>query len=568
MAAVADPTDDPLLEPWDVFDFGAFETTAFVTAVLVGAYSFIADPTGQQDSGDVSEIRIFRQWRLGVLLVGADVLFKVGVLILQVNNARRVRVVAWTLLLMAVPWAPFFNKVVKSVWATRSVMSLMRERVARNELSAVMRDYLMLGNNCLTTTRVANEVLGLEFELPVKSLKDVLQKKLDRIKAARYRTGDAEEEERHKHEDEATKVVHVAFVEAVETMVHKSAWLPTRRELRRGPHPTVRRWFKLPQSSRRRNWWRRLRRLDWWRIAWTVTTVKCLVDPFPAGLLEDGKEASGEERGRPGSFPRVGVERSYILDTIDDCNGGGTLSQVRSSRSLPETLCNRCTLAVRGAVETFLESSSRAHADVCASEWLDKFDIDWRGGMEVILDVLWETAFVDYHALRVEPLRVETSVKARTGSRSIEQQPLSPPPPIVTTQKLLVFLFLVARSVLGYCPHLDPVRDRVEERLHTQAWWDDYWTTLLDEFPQSESLTLSSAAKVKTKVLQKRTAEELNFLLKQMESCPPAVHLEGKGHHDKVVHVGGLCGFDRCFLSEQAHLVVTRVTRTEPEGRR
>lgn len=550
--------EDPLLKPWDVFGFGAFETTAFTTAVLVGAYSFILDPTGQQDAGDVSEIRIYRQWRLGVVLVGLDVLFKLGVLVLQVLNGRRARVVVWTLLLMAVPWAPFFSKVVKSFLAWRSVRRLMRERVARNELSALMRDYLMLGNQSLTTARVAHEVGRHQFNLPRTSLQDVLKERLEGTQRQRFHTDDAAEQQRHEREDEVQRQANNNFVEGVREMVLSSSWLATRRELRRGPHPALGRWFK---------WWRFFRRLDCWTLAWTVRTIPPRVDPFPTGMLPTDKKAAGaldEERGRPSLYPRVTDPRACILDVIDDSNGARTLSQARSSHSLPESLCSRCALAVRGAVETFLESSDRAHADVCASEWLDNVRIDWRGNMEVILDVLWEAAFVDNNALRVEPLRVEDGT--HDGARGDRQQPGAPSPSIITTQKLLVFLFLVARSVLGCCPDLDGVCDRIKKRLHQREWWNDYWTTLLDSLPRSEGLSVPRATKVKAQVLRKRTAVELNAVLDELERTPPAVYLEGKGHDGKDVHLGGLCGFSRCFLSEDTNLVVTRVPPTAEEN--
>lgn len=93
------------------------------------------------------------------------------------------------------------------------------------------------------------------------------------------------------------------------------------------------------------------------------------VDSFPAGVLSADKEASAaldEERGRPSSCPHVTDPHVCILDVIDDSNGGRTLSQARCSRSLPEKLCLRCAMAARGAVESFLESSSRSHVDMCA----------------------------------------------------------------------------------------------------------------------------------------------------------------------------------------------------------
>lgn len=69
----------------------------------------------------------------------------------------------------------------------------------------------------------------------------------------------------------------------------------------------------------------------------------------------------------------------------------------------------------------------------------------------------------------MEPLRGDS--RAHDDARGGGQQRSAPPPYIIKTQKLLVFLFLVARSVLGYCPDLDGVFDRIKTRLHQREWW-------------------------------------------------------------------------------------------------
>lgn len=145
-------------EPSDFLWFGAFETTAVLTALLVGAYSFLYDPTGRQDTEDVLEVRVYTVWRRRVMLVFLDIVLKIVVLAVQFANQRPLRTVLWTLALMLAPWAPFFGKVVAGFCATRDVHRMMCSRTARNELASVMREFLMFGHHSLSAMALAERL--------------------------------------------------------------------------------------------------------------------------------------------------------------------------------------------------------------------------------------------------------------------------------------------------------------------------------------------------------------------------------------------------------------------------
>lgn len=168
-------------EPWDVLWTGAYESTAFITALLVGAFSFIPDPTGYQDATDAAEILVYTYWRYAIVVVGLDILFKVIVLVVQWANGVRAYTIVWTLLLMMAPWAPLLNKVVAAVLAWGSVRSLMCNRVTRNEVSCVLREYLRMGDQSLTTAAATEMVVGAEarFGMPSKVLQDAVRRLRD-----------------------------------------------------------------------------------------------------------------------------------------------------------------------------------------------------------------------------------------------------------------------------------------------------------------------------------------------------------------------------------------------------
>lgn len=323
--------------------FGAFETTAALTALIVGAYSFLTDPTGRQDAGDISEIRVYTMWRQGMLLVSIDILLKIVVFAVQVANQRPMRTVCWTLALMAAPWAPFVDKVVAAFRATKSVYGIMRSRTARNELSSVMREYLMFGHHSLSATALAERLLeDVVYVLHVKTLAQV-------CRDSRKSFFETRPWLQQKMERDVGK--------------QRATWVVPRRAMRHGPRPASR-WTHRSSF--------RMRRIDLWTRMWTRETVRIVVDPFPSGAFSVQPLSEDVVKKRSLTTEWFGDERllkrAYVLDRIDSCHRGYTLSQARVELSLPPELCARCQLATRAAVETFVESSSRAHINVCARQ--------------------------------------------------------------------------------------------------------------------------------------------------------------------------------------------------------
>lgn len=438
-----------------------FETTAFVTAVLVGLFSFIPDPTGRQDARDAAEIRVYAHWRRAIVLIGLDLLLKAAVVVVQASQRRSAKTVFWTLALMAAPWAPFLDKAVTAIRAWSDVRALMLSRVARNEISCVMREYLKMGHQGLTSAAMVEEVTTTIYSMPEEKLKAVVL--------------------RNDHAMAHNREYRERVENLQEVQGEGAAWGVTHRARRHGPQP------QNYSSHQRRLWWRRL---DIWTRRWTQSRFTPAGDPFPPGPLARPMAAvAGQPLGassHPGAAP-VGATRAppanggaaqrsatlvhtlreYILDAID-CHddGGHTLSQLRSLKSLPSTLCPRCMLAFRGAVDTFLESSSRAHTDVHAGDWLDATNIEWRGRMEIVVDAMWEAAFVDHTGLSVED---EQPCGRHDGAPTASTRHAT-----ATSRKFLVFLFLLARSSLGACLVLEEVGQRIKTRLHSRGWWQEY----------------------------------------------------------------------------------------------
>ncbi|KAK1866682.1 hypothetical protein I4F81_009198 [Pyropia yezoensis] len=116
-------------------------------AALLGpnVTAFILDPTGDQDANDVSELKVYNQWRWAVLtLLGYGVLMG-GVVVQQLLADWGGLDLFWLLALMLAPWAPVADKVFRTLQASRRVMAMMRSRGCRNRLTAIMREYLAVG---------------------------------------------------------------------------------------------------------------------------------------------------------------------------------------------------------------------------------------------------------------------------------------------------------------------------------------------------------------------------------------------------------------------------------------
>lgn len=515
--------EDPQLSPWDVLGYGAFETTGFVTALLVSAYSFIPDPTGASTEG-VSEIRTYTHWRRGILLVGVDLLFKATVLVLQAVHRRRLRTIGWLFGLMLAPWAPYARTVVAAVAATTSVRNLMIDRVARNEIMAVLRDFLLFGHHSLTIPPVARWVCGDEWTLPIDELNNLLPR------------GSNDRET-------ILRMLHDKWVAQPEL------WLVTVRSWRRGPF-SQKRYQRLTLLR-----WK----LDVLRRRWTPHETDVTVDPFPAGLFSSPASDpcpssivsfAGEITTATRCFRQLDEmnRRTCVLDAIDDCHGGSTLSEGRCAWSLPGKFCRRCKTAVRGAVEAFLESSSRAHADVQPDAWLDAVTMDWGNSMEPVMDTLWVTVFVDHTALRVED-------RGRPDGDTPSDVTVGE---IARTKKLLLFLFLVARSLFAECPQLERVVDYIKAQLHSESWWKSYWTQLVDVI---DVCKLNGAEQDKTKEIER--AKEVVLWQMRNEDLVALLHcLVARQESPSTTADAVLCGEGTCSLHSNTDVVVH--WRTDP----
>lgn len=493
---------------------------------FVVRHSSWCDPTGRQDTRDASEIRIFTYWRRAIVLIWLDFALKVTVLIVQLINRRPARTIFWTLGLMAAPWAPLIDKVATAIMNWIIVRELMCSRVPRNEISCVLREYLKMGHQNVTTTSMAEEVFDCTYALPEKVFEAV-------IRTSSHSIGH-----------------NLAYRERVHKLLKDvkdkgASWMVTSRAQRHGPE-------KQKQSSvhlRRLQ----LRRIDMWMRYWTLRKYELLADPFPPGLLSLPVAESGDENAYETDATKGGAldvdpdelpaHRAYVLDAIDDCLNGHTLSQQRSLNS------------VRGAIEAFLESSNRAHVNVHARAWLDDTHIEWRGRLEIICDGMWESVFVDQTGLLVED-EEPTENKDAGDARPV-------PNATVTTRKLLVFLFMVARSTLKACLVLDKVGNRVMERLHSRAWWTDYWQEVvrsLGTSRNSDDTVEDWMDGIKARVLRDVSVGEMKALVRLLAD-QPARPYTGHDVEANEIPLGSFCNAPSCYLGTLTTCVV-RVTNT------
>lgn len=514
-------------DPWDILWYGAFETTALATAVLVAAFTFIPDPTGCQDARDASEIRIYKYWRRAVVLIGLDFLLKVAVLIVQVINQRPADTIFWTLGLMAAPWAPLIDKVAAAIENWGGVRELMGSRVTRNEISCVLREYLKMGHQNVTTITLAEEVFDCVYPLPEKVLEAV-------IRASSHSIGH-----------------NLLYRDRVNHLLKDvkgkgASWTVTSRAQRHGP---------VKQKQRIHDRRLRMRRMDLWMRFWTRNKYELTADPFPRGLLSREEANPADWDAKDGAIEidctQLEAHRAYILDAIDDCLSGHTLSQRRALSSLPGDLCKRCSLAVRGAVEAFLESSNRAHINVHARAWLDDTHIEWRGRLQIVSDGMWEAVFVDQTGLLVED-EEQTEKKDADDARPV-------PNATVTSRKLLVFFFLVARSTLKACRVLDKVGQRVKERLHSREWWNDYWQEVvrsLGTSRNSDDTVEDWIDGIKTRTLRDISVGEIKALVRLLAD-QPARPYSGRDVEGNDLPLGAFCNAPSCYLGSLTTCVVT-----------
>lgn len=407
--------------------YGAFETTAFLTSVLVALYSLIPNPTGHQRATDQSEYEVYAAWRLGLISIVAQLILMcitILQLILQTAVPRNAKV--WVVLLMVTPWAPLAGAVRDTLTAAPRVRRMMRTRLTRNELAALLRDRFKFGQRAIAIPLVWRRMQVGPSAL-YTSAKSSTSTPMPPLIALR--------------ECEALAPYELQLCEqatqAAQTGQNDALALGAMWSVSQGAQPS--------SLTRWRLWvWAVTARIDLLARTWTVSTVPLAADCMP-------------EVGLP-------LERARVLDLVDELQQGGTVSDELAARALRRWFCERCVLATRAAVEAFLESSERGHTDLRAKVWVRNLEMDWKGGFERSVDVMWEAAFIENSGQKVD--------YAEDKSRDFGDRAK------VTTTKIMALLFLAARSVM-YTEEEQFIYKKVADIMNAgpfrKDWWARYW---------------------------------------------------------------------------------------------
>lgn len=211
--------------------------------------------------------------------------------------------------------------------------------------------------------------------------------------------------------------------------------------------------------------------------------IRLLTWPHPvarAGAHQQARE--GDSRiPSPLSFKRV-----RILDAIDLLQPGGTVSEARLQVLQSHAVCERCIMAVRSAVEAFLESSSRQHAGARVTRWFKGVTVKWYGGVAPCLDMMWEASFADNAGLRVDG-------DLATGDGP-QQHPVNSTD---LTSWFLLFLFLVSRSLLREACSLSRVDMLVRRHLQPDHLWPLFWDAMRAKLTRT-SANVGATSKVQS----------------------------------------------------------------------
>ncbi|KAK1866623.1 hypothetical protein I4F81_009139 [Pyropia yezoensis] len=334
------------------FGYGIFETTAVIVACFVAGYALIPDPTGTQDSHDLSEYSVYSQWRTAVLCIVGDLIFSAVVIGHQLVHEWRGRDMWWLVALLFTPWAPLAGQVRKTLGAGRRVRFMMRTRVACNSLTAVLREGLYIGSPGLSTLAVGQLVFNVKSP-PEPEVPDL-----------------------GTDEDDSKRIRGLVQ----EAMATSSGRPLTKAALREGP--------QLQELSPKRMWLFKMEsRLDPVARAWSrnqcVSTDFFVEERPTASDLKEQAQASAHWWTRlcPTSqstpMTKDPFKRALLLDVIDRLQPGGTVSAARLMALQAQAVCPQCCVAVRGAVEIFLESNSRQHANVRTPLWFKDVTVKW-----------------------------------------------------------------------------------------------------------------------------------------------------------------------------------------------
>lgn len=538
------------------FGYGVWETTAVMVSIFVAGFALVRDPTGMQHAHDLDEYSVYRQWRTAMYLLIGDIVFTAAVLVHQRLNCWTGKDIFWLLALMVTPWAPLAGTVRATVRAWPQVRSMMQSRSACNSLTAVMREGLFLGYPGLSTRAAAKYVFDIP-ELPPMTLP-----RLD-------------------DDVDADRLLKVR----IEAVMATSSGLPlTKAALLVGP--------QLKELS---SFWRLCykieahldRILDPLAHSWTTGGVVLPRNPFeelvdsraqPRDKSKQPRDKSEQpcdesEQPRDKLKQRQGSDRSpaprktcsiklvRLLDIIDRFQLGGTVSEQRYLALQSNAVCPRCIMAVRAAVETFLESTSRQHAGVRAKDWFTGVTVQWCGGVEVCLGVMWVSCFGDNTGMRVDgdPRRGENAPRAGSHAKPVSTTTM--------TSWFLLFLFLTSRSLLGQAEALAKVERRLLACLDR--------STVMERFWASFRATLRRSSRIddhRSKAQSNRAVEQLmrNALAAMVDEeatalvsllCDCLIDTTDYPNASEYLGLARLCDVTTCVL----HLPTSMVTFTRQQ---
>lgn len=486
--------DEPLF-----LGFGAFETTAFCTAILVALYSLIPNPEGRQGTNDQAEYEVYSGWRRALAIVFAQLMLMIAVLAYICLNRASARAAWWVVALMMTPWAPLSGRVRRTLSSWDRVRVMMINRHTRNEVAAIMRDRFKFGQRGIAIPLIINYAYSGK-KLPVYPISTL----------------------------RAHEVLGNHIVELTEQAM-EAAGISDGKAIELGVLWGVNQG-RQPNSMGKREVFSRLSisRVDLLARAWTRHAFPLICDPFPK------------------CHPPVGdlAERARILDTADSLQQGGTIGDELMNRAMKKRFCLRCQIATRGAVETFLESSVRSHTDLRAKDWLRHISMQWKGNFEKVMDVMWEAAFMEQDANRVDFYEDDRS--PAFGDRSK-----------VMTTKTLALLFMITRSLMGKTQTHTPlsrIGQLVKSGLNTQSWWEDYWnrvTVLLgaeDDLVGGPVKISENARAVFKKALRDSVDDDMQRIIHFLIEHPTR---------------NGICVEENCELSTKTRMIVLRIPESK-----
>ena len=475
--------------------FEAFETTAFCTAILVALYSLIRNPQGRQTAKDHSEYEVYSGWRRAIAVVFVQIILLIVVLVHTRINGTSSRATGWLLASMIAPWAPLAGQVRRTLSAWRKVRSMMVNRLTRNELAAIMRDRFRFGQRGISIPLIVDYVYSGK-RLPQNTLV-TLQNNQHLCK----------------------------FVDEVRLQAKEAGGVDNDRSLELGVFWIVNQGRQPSSIGKRRVYTRLyLSRIDPLARWWTRRVLPLSCDPFSqySPLFQNP------------------LERARVLDFCDLIQQGGTISDALMERTMRKRFCLRCRLATRCAVETFMESSVKSHADLRAKDWLRHISIQWKGNFERVIDVMWEACFIDQDANRLDGYNEDRSPSF--GDRSK-----------VTTVKTLGLLFMIARSLLGSTPSesaFELIAAQVGIGMGTESWWEQFWEKVAnalgaeDDYVGSPISVDENARAAFKRALREMIDEDMKKILSALLERPVN---------------GIICLHQSCELREKSNFVSTRL---------